>query len=351
MSYRGPHLARTSRPARKVATLPTPISILDLATISSNQTAAESLAGSVRLAQLADESGYNRVWYAEHHNNDSIASSANSVLIAHIAAHTKRIKIGAGGVMLPNHAPLTIAEQFGTLETLHPGRIDLGLGRAPGSDQNTMRALRRTAGAADTFAQDVQELQGYLGDQTLIPGVNATPGRGTNVPLFILGSSLFGAKLAAALGLPYSFASHFAPNALQDAVAAYRREFVPSAVLDQPHVIAGVNVIASETAQSAYEQFEAAKRARVSLLFGGAKRKFTDAEADMVLASAQGQHVTNMVKYSAVGTPNQVKEYLEGFTKHADADELIVAFQSGQIEQQLTSARLLADVMDLSSNA
>ncbi len=333
----------------KAPNVPIPLSILDLATISPGQTAAESLAGSVQLAQLADESGYRRIWYAEHHNNDSIASSANSILIAHIAAHTSRIRVGAGGVMLPNHAPLVIAEQFGTLETLHPGRIDLGLGRAPGSDQNTLRALRRTAGAADTFPQEVQELQGYLSDNTIIADVNATPGRGTNVPLFILGSSLFGAKLAAALGLPYSFASHFAPNALQDAVAAYRREFVPSAQLAQPHVIAGVNVIAAQSVPEAHEQFDAAKRARVSLLFGGAKRTFTDDEADMILASPQGQHVTNMVKYSAVGTPRQVEEYLTGFMAHADADELIVAFQSSQVEQRLTSAALLAEVMELSA--
>lgn len=324
-----------------------PISILDLATIARGQTVRDSLDGSVKLAQLADQAGFNRIWYAEHHNNDSIASSANSVLIAHIAAHTERIRVGAGGVMLPNHAPLTIAEQFGTLESLHPGRIDLGLGRAPGSDQNTMRALRRSPGDAEAFPQDVQELQGYLSGNTLIPGVNATPGRGTNVPLTILGSSLFGAKLAAALGLPYSFASHFAPNALHDAVAAYRREFVPSEQLDTPYVIAGVNVIATPTAPLAHEQFEAAKRARVSLLFGGAKRTFTDEEADMVLASPQGQHVTNMMKYSAVGTPTEVHEYLESFAKHADADELIVAFQSSHIEDQLTSATLLAEVFDL----
>ena len=196
-----------------------PLSILDLATIGKGQTAAESFAGSVAMAQLAEKLGYRRVWYAEHHNMSSIASSATSVLIAHVAAHTETIRLGAGGVMLPNHSPLTIAEQFGTLETLHPGRIDLGLGRAPGSDQNTMRALRRDPQSADTFPQDVLELQGYLTGPTRVQGVEATPGRGTNVPLYILGSSLFGARLAAQLGLPYAFASHFAPNALQDAVA------------------------------------------------------------------------------------------------------------------------------------
>ncbi|HEX4244775.1 MAG TPA: LLM class flavin-dependent oxidoreductase, partial [Acidimicrobiales bacterium] len=185
-----------------------PLSILDLAPIRKGQTAGESFAASVDLAQHAETWGYRRVWYAEHHNMSSIASSATSVIIAHVAAHTDTIRLGAGGIMLPNHAPLTIAEQFGTLEALHPGRIDLGLGRAPGSDQNTMRALRRTPSSADTFPQDVLELQGYLSGDTQIKGVRATPGDGSNVPLYILGSSLFGAQLAAALGLPYAFASH-----------------------------------------------------------------------------------------------------------------------------------------------
>src|SRR5690625_593947 len=188
-----------------------PLSILDLAVIGRNETVAESLAGSVRLAQRAEELGYARVWYAEHHNMKSIASSATSVLIAHIAAHTKAIRLGAGGVMLPNHSPLVIAEHYGTLAELHPGRIDLGLGRAPGSDQAAQRALRRGPAAAENFPQDVVELQGYLSDESRVPGISAIPGQGTHVPLYILGSSLFGAQLAASLGLPYAFASHFAP--------------------------------------------------------------------------------------------------------------------------------------------
>ena len=216
-----------------------PVSILDLAPIASGQTAADSFAGSVALARLAERLGYQRVWYAEHHNMPTIASSATSVLIAHVAAHTERIRLGAGGVMLPNHAPLTIAEQFGTLETLHPGRIDLGLGRAPGSDQNTMYALRRNPMSADTFPDDVLELQGYLTGHTRVAGVNATPGKGTDVPLYILGSSLYGAQLAAALGLPYAFASHFAPAALHEAVAAYRSGFRPSEQSQAPYVMAG----------------------------------------------------------------------------------------------------------------
>jgi luciferase family oxidoreductase group 1 len=265
------------------------------------------------------------------------------VLIAHIAANTKNIRLGAGGIMLPNHAPLTIAEQFGTLETLHPGRIDLGLGRAPGSDRNTMRALRRDAMSADSFPQDVQELQGYLTGHTRIPGVDATPGKGTNVPLYILGSSLFGAKLAAALGLPYSFASHFAPNALQEAVAIYRREFQPSEQLDQPYVIAGVNTMVAETEAEAQSQFLVSRRQRVARLVGP-HRHYTDEEADAILASPQGQQLAHMMRYSAVGTPPDVKAYLEEFAEHADADELIVAHLASSVEARLRSVDLLADV-------
>ena len=319
-----------------------PLSILDLATIGKGQTAAQSFEGSVAMAQLAEESGYRRVWYAEHHNMSSIASSATSVLIAHIAANTESIRLGAGGVMLPNHSPLTIAEQFGTLETLHPGRIDLGLGRAPGSDQNTFRALRRDPMSSDSFPQDVLELQGYLSGPTRIPGVEATPGKGTNVPLYILGSSLFGARLAAQLGLPYAFASHFAPNALQDAVALYRREFKPSVQLEAPYVIAGVNVIAADSAAEAQAMFRDTLRARVSLFFGSG-RVFSDDEADMVLDSPQGQHVSQMMKYSAVGTPAAVRDYLDEFAAHSDADELIVAHQSSQTEGRLRSVELLAE--------
>ena len=298
------------------------------------------------MAQLAEKLGYRRVWYAEHHNMSSIASSATSVLIAHIAAHTETIRLGAGGVMLPNHSPLTIAEQFGTLETLHPGRIDLGLGRAPGSDQNTLRALRRDPMSSDSFPQDVLELQGYLTGPTRIPGVEATPGTGTDVPLYILGSSLFGARLAAQLGLPYAFASHFAPSALQDAVAIYRREFKPSAQLDAPHVIAGVNVIAADSAGEAQTMFRETLRARVSLLFGNG-RVFSDDEADMILDSPQGQHVSQMMTYSAVGTPDAVVEYLDEFTAHSDADELIVAHQSTGTESRLRSVELLAETAGL----
>lgn len=322
-----------------------PLSILDLATTARGESIRDSLEGTVALAQAAEQQGYRRVWYAEHHNIPGIASSATSVLIAHVAAHTRSIRLGSGGVMLPNHPPLVIAEQFGMLETLHPGRIDLGLGRAPGSDQNTARALRRDAMAADRFPQDVLELQGYLTGPSRLPGVNAYPGMGTNVPLYILGSSLFGATLAAALGLPYGFASHFSPEALEEAVAAYRREFRPSAQLDRPYVIAGVNVIAADTSAAAQEQFAVVRRRRVALLLGF--DGCSDEEADMLVASARGQRLLQMMKYSAVGNPAEVKEYLDGFARHADTDELIVAHQSPTVETRLRSAALLADVSQL----
>jgi luciferase family oxidoreductase group 1 len=330
----------------RLATVSVPLSILDLAHIGEGESVRDSFDASVLLAQQAEEWGYQRIWYAEHHNMSSIASSATSVLIGHIAAHTSRIRLGSGGVMLPNHAPLTIAEQFGTLATLHPGRIDLGLGRAPGSDQQTMRAMRRDPASAERFPQDVQELQGYLSDESRVPGVVATPGSGTEVPLYILGSSLFGAQLAAALGLPFAFASHFAPDALEQAVEIYRREFRPSEQSQTPHVIAGVNVIAADTDEQAQQQFLATKRSRVRLLLGRG-RKFTDEEADLILDAPQGRQILQMTKYSAVGTPSAVKDYLERFTRHADADELIVASGSGDRRSWLRSYELLAEVTDL----
>jgi luciferase family oxidoreductase group 1 len=319
-----------------------PLSVLDLAIVGTGETVAQSLEGTVRYAQRAEAHGYRRVWYAEHHNMATIASSATAVLIAHIAAHTERIRLGSGGIMLPNHAPLTIAEQFGTLESLHPGRIDLGLGRAPGTDQNTMRALRRGFDAADTFPQDVLELKAFLSDQTRVPNVNATPGRGTNVPLYILGSSLFGAQLAALLGLPFAFASHFAPDALEEAISIYRREFRPSDQLDVPYVIAGVNVIAAETEEAAQEQLLTTKRGRVRHLFGRGGQPIADDEADAILRSAQAVHVERMLTYTAVGTPTDVEKFLDEFATHADADELMTVHQAPTIESRIRSLELVA---------
>jgi luciferase family oxidoreductase group 1 len=321
-----------------------PLSILDLAPVRRGETPADSFAASVSLARLAEDAGYRRIWYAEHHNMPTIASSATSVLIAHVAAHTERIRLGAGGIMLPNHSPLQIAEQFGTLEALHPGRIDLGLGRAPGSDRATMYALRRDPASADRFPDDVVELQGYLAGDSRVPGVTAYPGNGSNVPLYILGSSLFGAQLAALLGLPYAFASHFAPHDLLDAVALYRREFRPSAQLDAPHVIAGVNVIAADTEADAAAQFQRAKRARVRA-FARPGVHLSDEQADAVLASPDGRQIQQMVVHSAVGRPAEVRAYLESFAEHADADELIIALQSPETEARLRSAELVAEVL------
>ena len=321
-----------------------PLSILDLAHIGTGETAGDSLRASVTLAQCAEEWGYRRIWYAEHHNMPTIASSATSVLIAHVAAHTRRIRLGAGGVMLPNHSPLTVAEQYGTLETLHPGRIDLGLGRGPGGDHKTVQALRRDAASVDRFPQDVRELQGYLAGETRVPGVNANPGRGTNVPLYILGSSLFGARLAAELGLPYAFASHFAPEALGQAVALYRREFRPSGQLDEPYVIAAVNVVAAEDTETAQRLFTDIKRARVGLFLG---RTLTPGEADAVLSSPVGSQILTMVKYTAVGGPAQVRDYLAWFADHARADELILTSSVADREAWLRSYELLADAWDL----
>ena len=325
------------------------LSILDLAPINPGQQAGDAVAASVALARQAETSGYRRVWYAEHHNMAGIASSATSVLIAHVAAHTSTIRLGAGGVMLPNHSPLTIAEQFGTLASIHPDRIDLGLGRAPGSDQATMRALRRDATSSDNFPQDVLELQGYLRGDSLIPGVNAVPGRGTDVPLYILGSSLFGAQLAAALGLPFAFASHFAPGSLHEAVAIYRRDFRPSLQLDAPHVIAGVNVIAADSTEEAERELQIVKRLRVSLLFGRNGRTFTDEEADLVIESDAGRQIAQMTHYSAVGTADDVRDYLEQFAEHANADELILAHQFSSTEARLHSVDLTARALDLAA--
>ena len=318
-----------------------PLSILDLAAVGREESVAESFAGSVKLARAAERGGYRRVWYAEHHNISSIASSATAVLIAHVAAQTESIRLGAGGVMLPNHSPLVIAEQFGTLETLHPGRIDLGLGRAPGTDQRTWQALRRDPLASERFPQDVVELQRFLGDESPLPGIRAIPGQGTHVPLYILGSSLFGAELAAQLGLPYAFASHFAPRFLHEAITLYREEFKPSEQLREPYVIAGVGVIAAETEESAAAQLEAARRIRARALFGRGQR-LGDEEITALLESPQAAVVDEMLTYTAVGVAEEVSAYLESFAGETEADELITAHYSDSVPNRLRSVELLA---------
>ena len=320
-----------------------PLSILDLATVEADGDIAGAFRHSVDIARLAERTGYRRVWYAEHHNMPSIASSATAVLIAHIAARTETIRLGAGGVMLPNHSPLVIAEQFGTLAELHPGRIDLGLGRAPGTDGATFRALRRTLQAADSFPSDVVELQRYLSDELPRTAVNAYPGRGTRVPLTILGSSLFGASLAAQLGLPYSFASHFAPQQLTAAVQHYRAHYVPSEAHPEPYVTAGVNVVAAGTdaeAEALYARTEVDRVRR--FLSRGRDRELTMDEAGALVDSPAGVEIRGMMRYTAVGGPERVRRELAAFAEHAGADELITVHAAPTKAEQLASVRIAA---------
>ncbi|MFK7918983.1 MAG: LLM class flavin-dependent oxidoreductase [Ilumatobacter sp.] len=323
-----------------------PLSVLDLAIIGPGETAADAFANSVALAQRAESRGYQRVWYAEHHNMSVIASSSPSVLIAHIANHTSSIRLGAGGVMLPNHSPLTIAEQYGTLAALHPGRIDLGLGRAPGSDQTTVRAMRRDPAASDRFPEDVLELQSYLDGNSRVAGVEAVPNAESNVPLWILGSSLFGAQLAARLGLPYAFASHFAPGALLQAIELYRSEFRPSAHLAEPYAMAAVNVIASRDADDAEQQFVHVRRQRVARFLSRRGQELSDDQIDALLETPQGRQVAQMMHYSAVGTPDVVARYVREFARAARVDEVITAHASATIAERLRSVDLLADAND-----
>ncbi|MGJ0182921.1 LLM class flavin-dependent oxidoreductase [Corynebacterium glyciniphilum] len=323
-----------------------PLSLIDFATVYDGETSRDAFLRSVGQAQHAERLGYSRIWYAEHHNMPRIASSAPAVLISHIAAKTETIRLGSGGVMLPNHSPLVIAEQYGTLAELYPDRIDLGVGRAPGTDQRTVLALRRDPRSAESFPQDVQELQGYLAGRSRVPGVTATPGADTHVPVYILGSSLFGAQLAAKLGLPYSFASHFAPDALKEAVSVYRETYQPSKEHPDPYVIAAVNVTAADTEADAATQNEKVRRGRVeSMALRG--RKVSQEDLDLLMSSPAAEQILSMLRYSAVGTGEQVREYLEGFTATAQADELMVAIQSPSTEQSLRGMEILADVWGL----
>ena len=324
-----------------------PLSVLDLASISAGDSIGQSLHNCVTTARAAERLGYTRVWYAEHHNFETIASSATAVLIAHVAANTTTIRLGSGGVMLPNHSPLVIAEQFGTLAELHPGRIDLGLGRAPGTDQTTVKALRRDPRAAETFAQDVQELQGFLSDTSLVPNVIATPGKGTHVPLYILGSSLFGAQIAALLGLPFAFASHFAPVHLLSAARIYRERFTPSEQLQQPHMMASINVIAADTDESAQSQLQTRRRSFTRGLYSRQGHTLTDDQVEQLLNDPRGAHVDQMLTYSAVGTPEVVKTYVENFQSAINADEIITVHHCDSSDNRVRSLELLAEVSGL----
>ncbi|GLS43578.1 LLM class flavin-dependent oxidoreductase [Methylobacterium brachythecii] len=322
-----------------------PLSILDLAFVPEGSGPADALRNSLDLARHAERLGYRRFWLAEHHNMIGIASAATSVVIGHVAAGTKTIRVGAGGIMLPNHAPLVIAEQFGTLETLHPGRIDLGLGRAPGTDRATMRALRRSFEGADTFPQDVLELQALLGPARPDQAIRAVPGTGTHVPLWILGSSLYGAQLAAMLGLPYAFASHFAPDALLPALATYRSQFQPSAQLDKPHAMVGVNVIAAETDEAARRLFTSPQQNFTNIIRGtrGLLRPPID-DIEAYWSPAEKRHVSQMLSRSLVGSPETIRSELDRLIAETGADEVMVASAIHDHEARLRSYEILAEV-------
>jgi luciferase family oxidoreductase group 1 len=303
-----------------------PLSVLDLVPIVRGGSAAESLRNTRDLAQEAERLGYVRYWLAEHHNMAGIASSATAVIIGHVAAATSTIRVGSGGVMLPNHAPLVVAEQFGTLEALYPGRIDLGIGRAPGTDQRTARALRRDRiDAAETFPQDLLEVQSYF--RPAHPGqpVRAVPGAGLHVPIWLLGSSLFSAKLAARLGLPYAFASHFAPDDLMEALAIYRREFRPSEQLAQSHAMAGVNVFAADTDAEAERLFTSVQQAFAKLVRGepGPLEPPVDTMEGRWSAREEA-FVAQAMREAVIGAPDPVRRGLQAFIDRTGVDEVII---------------------------
>jgi luciferase family oxidoreductase group 1 len=300
------------------------------------------LRNSLDLAQHAEGWGYNRFWLAEHHNATGIASAATAVVIAHVAAGTSTIRVGAGGIMLPNHSPLVIAEQFGTLAALHPGRVDLGLGRAPGTDQLTLLALRRTPSTSDSFPQDVLELQALLGDPQPRQAVQAIPGTGSHVPLWILGSSLFGAQLAAMLGLPYAFASHFAPDALLPALELYRATFKPSEQLQQPYAMVAANVIAADDDEQARRLFTSQQQTFTNI-FRGTRGQLPPPIDDIEAywSPEEKVRVSSMLQRSFVGSPETVQQGLTSFVDETGADELIVATAIHDHSSRLRSYEIL----------
>jgi luciferase family oxidoreductase group 1 len=321
-------------------------SVLDLSPILEDGDAALAFRNSVDLAQHAEEWGYHRYWLAEHHNLPGIASAATSVVIGHVAGKTKSIRVGAGGIMLPNHAPLVIAEQFGTLESLYPGRIDLGLGRAPGGDQLTARALRRYLGSSgDTFPQDVLELQSYFHPAAPGQAVVAVPGSGLNVPLYLLGSSDFSARLAAELGLPFAFASHFAPDYLQVALELYRREFRPSEALVRPHVMIGVGIFAADTDAEARRLMTSAQMMFLNLIRGHPGKLPRPVESmEGRWSQAERAAVEHRTRCSAVGSPETVRRRLEELLDETGADEVIATAQIFDHGARLRSFEIAASV-------
>jgi luciferase family oxidoreductase group 1 len=324
------------------------LSVLDLVPVRVGSTPGEALHDSLALARHCESLGYGRYWVAEHHNMTGIASAATAVVIGFLAQGTSAIRVGAGGIMLPNHAPLVIAEQFGTLASLYPGRIDLGLGRAPGTDQTTVRALRRDPRAADIFPEDVQELQALFAPARPGQAVQAVPGAGLDVPIWILGSSLYGAQLAAALGLPYAFASHFAPDALDDAMTLYRRLFKPSAQLARPHAMAGVNIIAADTDAEAKRLFTTHQQSFANLRRGrpGPQQPPID-DIETYWSPQEREMAERMLACSIVGSRETVRHGLERFAAYSGADELMVVSAIFDPEARRRSYSILAEVAGL----
>ena len=325
-----------------------PFSVLDLSPIVEGGTAADALRNTLDLARHAERLGYERYWVAEHHNMTGIASAATVVVIGHLAAGTRTIRVGSGGIMLPNHAPLVVAEQFGTLETLFPGRIDLGLGRAPGTDQNTSRALRRDLQTnAEQFPQDVLELRAYFDEVQPGQQIRAVPGMGLKVPLWILGSSLFGAQVAAALGLPFAFASHFAPEALMPALEIYRRYFKPSEQLDKPYAMVAANIIAADSDAQARHLFTSLQQSFVKLRRGTPGKLAPPIDdINSWAAPVELAGLNHSLVYSFVGSPETVARGVGSFLEMTKADELIVSGHIFDHSARLHSYELAARIRD-----
>jgi luciferase family oxidoreductase group 1 len=323
----------------------TNISVLDLAIVRDGGTASETFKNSLHLAQQIEKWGYKRYWLAEHHNMPGIASSATVVLIGHIAAGTKTIRVGSGGIMLPNHAPLVVAEQFGTLATLFPDRIDLGLGRAPGTDQFTAAALKRDDHAAMEFPSNIEELQLYFSEGNKNGRVRSIPGEGLDIPIWILGSSTDSAYLAAAKGLPYAFASHFAPAQLKTAIAIYRNNFKPSHQLSKPHVIACVNVIAADTDEEAARLATSFKKLFLGIITGNRQQLQPPFESDAdFMGPIEESALQQMIAYTFIGGPNTVLKELNSFLAETQVDELMIASAIYDHEARLNSYRILSEI-------
>jgi luciferase family oxidoreductase group 1 len=330
----------------------TDLSILDLVRITQDTDARGALDNARDLAAHAENWGYNRFWVAEHHNMAGIASAATALVVSHIAAGTKTIRVGAGGIMLPNHAPIIIAEQFGTLARLYPGRIDLGLGRAPGTDQITVRALRRTLQSSDNFPQDVQELQAYFAPVGPNQRIQAVPAAGTDVPLWILGSSTFGAQLAAALGLPYAFASHFAPEQLLPALDIYREHFEPSEQLARPHAMVGINIIAADTDKEARRLATTQQMSFVNMFRGtrGLSQPPID-DIETYWSPAEKMQAMGMLACSIVGSPETIRAGMKALIAETKADELMIVSDIYDHTARLHSYELIAAVHRAEQNA